>query len=67
MHLADRLVVMDQGRVVGFGTFLELKEGGFLEKVLAIHAAQLKENENSAKNTRKWYEIPINKKLDCGN
>lgn len=50
MHLADRLVVMEQGRVVGFGSFDELKEGGFLEKVLAIHNNQLKENQNASKN-----------------
>ena len=37
MHLADRIVVMEGGRVSSFGTFYELKNNSYLEKVLNIH------------------------------
>jgi ABC-type multidrug transport system fused ATPase/permease subunit len=37
MHLADRIVVMEGGRVSSFGTFDELKNNSYLEKVLKIH------------------------------
>jgi ABC-type multidrug transport system fused ATPase/permease subunit len=37
MHLADRIVVMEGGRVSSFGTFDELKNNSYLEKVLNIH------------------------------
>ena len=37
MHLADRIIVMNQGQVTAFGTYKDLSENPTLKAVLMIH------------------------------
>ena len=37
VHLADRIVIMDEGRIDAMGTFEELQEHGYMKEILKIH------------------------------
>jgi ATP-binding cassette subfamily C (CFTR/MRP) protein 1 len=49
-HLADKIIVLENGKVSGFGTFDELKNTSYLSEILANNAKTRKETMDAAKN-----------------
>ena len=48
MHLADRIVIMDEGRIDAMGTFEELQEHGYMKEILKIHNENKEHLESQA-------------------
>jgi ABC-type multidrug transport system ATPase subunit len=58
-ELADKIIVMDQGKQVGFGKLDELRENPFMKVILDEHQAQRKKTMDSAKLKERKEPIDI--------
>ena len=45
VHLADKIVIMENGRITAKGTYEELANNDYMMQILDIHKKHKKENE----------------------
>ena len=61
MHLADKVVIMNQGKILAQGTYDELRGHPYMLQVQDIHASNKEEISNANKNALTLPQLALDK------